>query len=76
MTIRCCLSRLQSASASVDSNLFKKRLELQGFELLEDKQAMTVDLIKTAIIELIYSGNIEDMHVRFSTLRKYNYRMI
>jgi AraC family transcriptional regulator len=41
-------------------------LEPEGFELLEDKQAILVEKIKTTVIQLIYSGDIETLRVNFS----------
>jgi AraC family transcriptional regulator len=44
----------------------KNTLEKEGFELLEDKQAMIAEAIKSVIIEFIYSGTIEDSYNNLS----------
>jgi len=49
-----------------DRVAIQKILESEGFELLEDKQAMLVENIKTVIIQLIYSGAIGHQTGNFS----------
>jgi len=44
----------------------KMVLEQNGFELIEDKKAQLVDMIKTTIIELIYQDKLEEMTINFS----------
>jgi AraC-like DNA-binding protein len=44
----------------------RKRLEAQGFELLEHQAARLVEQIKTAIIQCIHSGALETMSERVS----------
>ncbi len=50
-----------------------------GFELLEDKKAETVEAIKLAIIDLVQSGRIEELNTNISQYleeevgRDYNY---
>ena len=44
----------------------KMVLEQNGFELIEDKKARLVDMIKTTIIELIYQDKLEEMNINFS----------
>ncbi|MDO1449233.1 helix-turn-helix domain-containing protein [Rhodocytophaga aerolata] len=57
---------VKSADSSIDMNAVKNILVSEGFELIEDKQGLIVEEIKTTIIELIYSGKIENIHINFS----------
>jgi AraC family transcriptional regulator len=49
-----------------DTIKIKNSLEKEGFELIEDKQEIIVEKVKTAIIKLIYSGEIENFRTNFS----------
>lgn len=49
-----------------DINKIRKSLEKEGFELLEDKNEIIVEEVKTVIIKLIYSGDIESFKTNFS----------
>jgi YesN/AraC family two-component response regulator len=57
----------------------RSALAANGFELLEDKKAEIVENVKLAVIELIRSGKVEDLHVNISDYlsgaigRDYNY---
>ncbi len=50
----------------IDRVAVQKILESEGFALLEDRQAVLVENIKTIVIELIYSGAIEHLKGNFS----------
>lgn len=43
-------------------------LQQQGFELLDDKKAKTVERIKTSIISHIYGKNVDDFNLKLSTM--------
>lgn len=57
---------VRSRTAEIDRATVQKVLESEGFELLEDRQAVLVEGIKTVVIELIYSGAIEHLKGNFS----------
>jgi AraC-like DNA-binding protein len=64
---------IQLGTVSVKSNTetfkwqyVKSTLEKEGFELLEDKQAMLAEAIKSVIIEFIYSGTIKENYNNLS----------
>lgn len=44
----------------------RKALTKQGFELLEDRKAELVEKVKVAVIELIRTGEIENLQVNLS----------
>ncbi|MGE5410735.1 MAG: AraC family transcriptional regulator [Clostridiales bacterium] len=44
----------------------KIALEKNGFELLEDKKASIINRVKSLVIEIIYSGRLETMQLKFS----------
>lgn len=50
----------------IEINAIKDILLSEGFELLEDKNALMVENIKSTIIGLIYSGDIENIHIKIS----------
>ena len=54
--------------AKIPQNLKKlnNHLKLNGFELLEDKNAKIVESIKSQILELIYSNSLEEMEINLS----------
>lgn len=52
---------------SVESKArIKKVLDKNGFALLEDKNARIVEVLKTAIINLIYGNHLEDVGINLS----------
>ncbi|MFT2007828.1 helix-turn-helix domain-containing protein [Pontibacter sp. 13R65] len=59
--------------------IIRQVLAKNGFELLEDKKAETVEQIKLAIIHLIHSGRIEELNTNISAYleesigKDYNY---
>ena len=57
---------VKSMADSIDLEAIRNTLISEGFELLEDKQSLIVQEVKTAIIKLIYSGEIERVHVKLS----------
>lgn len=57
---------VRSHDGTINISDIKEVLEREGFELLEDKQAITIQHVKTAIIKLIYSDQIEEMKVKVS----------
>lgn len=53
-------------SATVDLEAVKRELKENGFEYLEDRKAQLVEQMKTLIIELIRSNQLEHMDVNLS----------
>ena len=52
---------------SNDINSIKKILEQNGFELIEDKNAKTIEAVKTAIIQLVHHNHdTEPMKLKYS----------
>lgn len=57
---------IESNDGTIDMSAILKVLQREGFDILEDKQAIMVEQVKAAIIKLIYSGQIEEMKVKIS----------
>ena len=53
-------------SATADLEAVKRVLKKNGFEYLEDRKAQSVEQVKTLIIELIRSNQLEHMDVNLS----------
>ena len=49
-------------------NTIEEDLEKEGFELLKDKEARVVELIRTLVVELIASGEIAALNKNISTI--------
>lgn len=46
--------------------MIKQKLAAEGFELLEDPKAELVEKVKIAVINLLRSGKVEELHVNLS----------
>ena len=57
---------IKNSHGEINIDAVKDILLSEGFEILEDKNALLKEEIKTAIINLIYSGKIEDLHIKLS----------
>lgn len=66
VSIRLGNVTVRPLSGSVAISAIKASLEREGFELLEDKQALIVENIKKVTISRIYSGDIENSKSKFS----------
>jgi AraC family transcriptional regulator len=61
------VAHVKSAISSKELEAIRQMLEQDGFELLGDKDTIVVEKVKTAIIDLIYSGAIENISINFSS---------
>jgi AraC family transcriptional regulator len=57
---------VKSKEGPIDMPAIREVLQSEGFDILEDTQAVLVEQTKIAIINLIYSGQIEEMEINFS----------
>ena len=57
---------LQQEPSAAQLEQIREALAANGFELLEDKKAETVEQIKIAIIDLVRSGKLEDLQMNLS----------
>lgn len=60
------LGEVEISGENIPNEKIKDVLEENGFELVEDRRAQTINKIKSLIIEVIYSEKIEDMYLKFS----------
>jgi YesN/AraC family two-component response regulator len=58
---------IKHSNSEPDFNRIKQVLENEGFELLRDKNSILIDELKTAIINLIFSGDLAEMNINLST---------
>lgn len=75
------LGEVTVAGNSIPLDEIKTVLAENGFELVEDKKAVLINRIKSLIIELVYSEQLEDSGVRFSDyiterLEMYDYQYL
>jgi AraC family transcriptional regulator len=57
---------IKHTNSKLNLNEISKMLEKNGFELLLDKNSMLIDELKTAIVNLIYNDDLEEMHINLS----------
>ncbi len=57
---------VMTPETGLDLGAVSRTLETNGFELLHDHQAQLVDRIKTAILDLIHSDGLEELHFNYS----------
>ncbi|MGE5365370.1 MAG: AraC family transcriptional regulator [Bacteroidota bacterium] len=75
------LGEVTVAGNSIPLDEIKTVLAENGFELVEDKKAVLINRIKSLIIELVYSEQLEDSGLRFSDyiterLEMYDYQYL
>lgn len=75
------LGEVTVAGESIPLDKIKTVLSENGFELVEDKKAVLINRIKSLIIELVYSEDLEDSGLRFSDyiterLEMYDYQYL
>lgn len=58
---------LESAPSEKQLAIFKSNIEQLGFELIEDKSARQVSLIKKAIIEWVHGSGNKNKRLKFSS---------
>ncbi len=57
---------VMTPEAGLDLDEVNRTLEADGFELLQDHQTQLVERIKTTILDLVHSGDLEELHFKYS----------
>lgn len=59
---------LENDPASINLSELRRRLEENGFELLDDKKARTIEKIKNTVIEVVHQEEGQTQNLNFSDL--------
>jgi AraC family transcriptional regulator len=59
---------LENSVDSIDFNTLKSRLQENGFELLDDKKAKTIEKIKNTVIEIVHQEEAQTANLNFSDI--------
>ncbi|GHA55165.1 AraC family transcriptional regulator [Pontibacter akesuensis] len=60
-------AELSTTNATVDLERVREVLEVNGFELLDDRKTQLIEKVKLAIIELVHRAGEQDSHINTSS---------
>lgn len=66
LSIQLGRATIKNSKGPIDLISIKRILEAEGFELLENKNSILVEKIKSSMIDLIYNQRIENVKIKFS----------